>query len=70
MFFTWRLIATVMSFTDTGSVAMVSDHSDWPSERSCIAAIERIYKMPRDPEVVDGHRITFKAKAICMPVTP
>ena len=67
---TWRLMATVVSFSDTGSVAMVSDHSDWPSERACIAAIEKVYKVPREPDMVDGHRVTFRAKAICIPVQP
>jgi hypothetical protein len=66
----WRLIASILAVSDTGSIALVSDHSDWPSERACMQAVQRIYTMPREPQAINGHRITLKASAACMPVTP
>ena len=66
----WRLIATVMAMTDTGSIAIVSDHHDWPSERACWQAVEAIYSLPKEPMTLNGHTVTVKVSASCRPVAP
>jgi hypothetical protein len=66
----WRLVASVLAVSDTGSIAVVTDHTDWPSERSCIAAVEQLYKAPQDSPVIGGRKITLKITASCMVVTP
>ena len=30
----WRLMASVLVISDTDSVSLVSDHSDWPNEQA------------------------------------
>ena len=32
----WRLMASVLVVSETGSVSLVSDNTDWPSEQACI----------------------------------
>jgi hypothetical protein len=66
----WRLIASVLAVSDTGSIALVSDAHDWPSQRACEQAIEKLYAVPREPQLIGGHRITMKVSASCQPVTP
>ena len=66
----WRLIASVLAVSDTGSISLVSDHSDWPSQRGCEQAIERLYTVPREPQTIGGHKVTLKVSASCLPVAP
>lgn len=66
----WRLVASVIAVSDTGSIALVTDHTDWPSERSCIAAVEQLYKAPEVPPVIGGRKIALKISASCMAVVP
>jgi hypothetical protein len=66
----WRLVASIIAVSDTGSIALVTDHTDWPSERSCIAAVEQLYKAPAETPVVGGRRIALKISASCMAVVP
>ena len=66
----WRLIASVIAVSDTGSIALVTDHTDWPSERSCIQAVEQLYKAPQESPVIGGRKIALKISASCMAVVP
>jgi hypothetical protein len=66
----WRLFATVLAVSDTGSIALNSVHSDWPSERSCISATETIYSAAKPTQSFGGHNVTIKISAACLPVTP
>ncbi|MBO4221976.1 hypothetical protein [Bradyrhizobium neotropicale] len=71
MFFTWRLFASVLAISDTGSLALTSEHSDWASERACRAAVQQIYATPRQqPLAVGGHQVTVKMNATCLQVVP
>ena len=66
----FRLFATVLAVSDTGSIALNSVHSDWPSERACIAATENIYSVSQPTQSFGGHNVTIKISATCMPVAP
>jgi hypothetical protein len=66
----WRLFASIVAITDNGSIAMSNDQTDWPTERSCMAAIEQIYVAPRGSQTIGGHPVTFRIKAACLRVEP
>jgi hypothetical protein len=71
MWATWRLFATVVAMTDTGSIAMMSDHSDWPSQPACQRAAQLIYEAPRQqPARLGDHLVTVKMTATCVEVRP
>ena len=65
----WRLFATVLAVSDTGSIALNSEHTDWPSERSCISATESIYGVSKPTQSFAGHNVTVVIRASCMQVT-
>ncbi|MCA1452860.1 hypothetical protein I6F35_06445 [Bradyrhizobium sp. BRP22] len=66
----WRLMASVLVVSDAGSIALTSEHTDWPSERACIHVVQSIYSIPPTAQVIGGHRVTIKMSASCVPVTP
>lgn len=65
----WRLMASVLAVSDSGSIALVSDHSDWPSQRACEQAVQQLYIAP-EPQIVGSRRVHFKVSASCVPVAP
>jgi hypothetical protein len=68
---TWRLFASVVAVTDSGDIAMSNERTDWPSERSCMTAIQQIYSPPVPAtQSIGGHKVTIKVSAMCMPVVP
>lgn len=63
----WRLMASILMMSDTGSVSLVVSHTDWPDEASCRAILQSHYTSPPDREF-NGHRVTVKISASCVPV--
>jgi len=63
----WRLMATILVISDTGSVSMTVSHTDWPSEQQCIEIIQSHYQAP-PPKEFNGHTVTAKVSASCVPV--
>ena len=63
----WRLMASVLVMSDTGSVSLVSDATDWPDQPACMQVLQSHYQPP-PPQTVEGHRITMKISASCVPV--
>jgi hypothetical protein len=66
----WRLFASVIAVTDSGDIAMSNERSDWPTERSCMAAIQQVYTGPPEPQTIGGRRVTIRVRAMCMQVNP
>jgi hypothetical protein len=67
----WRVFASVLAISDTGSIALTSEHSDWPSERACLLAVQRLYTAPRQqPVKVGEHEISIRMTATCMEIAP
>jgi hypothetical protein len=65
-----RLMASVLVVLETGSVSLVSDATDWPSEQACIQVVQNIYSIPPTAQVIGGFKVTIKMSASCVPVTP
>jgi hypothetical protein len=63
----WRLMATILVMSDTGSVSLVATHTDWPDETSCRQILQSHYTPPPDKEF-NGHKVTAKISASCVPV--
>jgi hypothetical protein len=64
----WRLMASILVMSDTGSVSLVTQSTDWPDEVSCRETLQSHYSVP-PPQSVDGHRVTIKISASCVPVS-
>jgi hypothetical protein len=65
----WRLMASLLVMSDTGSVSLVTSHTDWPSEAQCRGVIASHYQQPRPIEML-GHAVDVKISASCVPVEP
>jgi len=63
----FRLMATILVMSDTGSVSLVATHTDWPSEQQCRAVLASHYTPP-PPTIFNGHEVTAKVSASCVPV--
>jgi len=63
----WRLMATILAMTDTGSISLVVSHTDWPDEVACRQIMQSHYTPPPPTEIA-GHLITTKISASCVPV--
>lgn len=63
----WRLLASVLALTDTGSVSVTSEHSDWPTEVQCNEVLQKFYTAS-PPQQLDGHRVTVRISGVCVPV--
>jgi len=63
----FRLMATILVMSDTGSVSLVATHTDWPSEAQCRAVLVSHYTTP-PPTIINGHDVTAKISASCVPV--
>jgi len=63
----WRLMASILVMSDTGSVSLSLTHSDWPSEPQCRAVINSHYQQPK-PIEMNGHAVVAKISASCVPV--
>jgi hypothetical protein len=65
----WRLMATILAVSDTGSVSLVATHTDWPTELQCRDMLVSHYTPP-PPTIFNGHEITAKVSASCVLVVP
>ncbi len=65
----WRLMATILVVSDTGSVSLDTSHTDWPSEQQCRQIIASHYQSP-PPREFNGHTIAAMVSASCVPVNP
>jgi hypothetical protein len=65
----WRLMATILVMSDTGSVSLVATHTDWPTEQQCRELIQTHYQSPQ-PKELNGHLVTAKVSASCVPINP
>jgi hypothetical protein len=63
----WRLMASVIAVSGTGDVSLVLSHTDWPDEAQCRSVIASHYTPP-PPKEINGHIITVKISASCVPV--
>jgi len=65
----WRLMATIMMMSDTGSIAIVQHHTDWPTERGCKETVQTHYKQGTGNTATLGtHNITMRITATCIPI--
>jgi hypothetical protein len=63
----WRLMASILAMSDTGSVSVVVSHTDWATEQQCAEIIGSHYQSP-PPREFNGHTVTVKISASCVPV--
>ena len=63
----WRLLFTMIVVSDTGSVSVTSDHTDWPTQEICQRMAATMYTVPKT-STVNGRRLTAEARAVCVPV--
>lgn len=61
----WRLMASVLVVSDTGSVTMVAQNTDWPSEQACQQAIETMYRTPPSAQI-GKTRLDIRTNAQCI----
>jgi len=62
----WRLMATVLMMSDTGSIALSQSHTDWPSEHSCRRAVQTHFnKSHGDTATLGGRAVTIRITATC-----
>jgi len=65
----WRLMFTMLAVSNNGGLAVVTDHTDWPTERACRYAARELYDTP--PTItLGGVVVTINAKVSCVPVNP
>lgn len=65
----WKLFATVVALSDTGSISVALSESTFASRQSCEAAIAQLFTQPGQHEQ-DGHRYTVRPNAKCLPDGP
>jgi hypothetical protein len=63
----WRLMASIMMISDSGGISVATQNTDWPDEVSCRETMRDYYTTP-PPTTVEGHHITIKVNAACVPV--
>ena len=63
----WRLMAFIVGMSDTGSVSMVTSHTDWPNEVACRQILQSHYTAP-PTTIFNGHEVAVKISASCVPV--
>jgi hypothetical protein len=63
----WRLMYALIVVSDTGSIAVDSSHSDWPSQVSCEYAATTLYAIPPSA-TIHGVKVTMKSNVQCVPV--
>lgn len=64
----WRLFVTILAVSDTGAPSISQDHSDWPTEQRCTAAVEQLYAIKSDTVRMHNHEIQVRIEATCVPV--
>jgi len=60
-------MATILVMSDTGSVSLVATHTDWPDEMACRQILASHYQPP-PVSSFNGHNVTAKISASCVPV--
>ena len=60
-------MASILMMSDTGSISVATQNTDWPDEVSCRETLRDYYSAP-PPTTVEGHRVTVKVSASCVPV--
>ncbi|WP_035691821.1 hypothetical protein [Bradyrhizobium elkanii] len=60
----WKLFATVLALTDTGSVSITSIATDFANREACKAAARDLYP-PIIERELQGHRLSIRAAAEC-----
>ena len=65
----WRLMASILVISDTGSVSLVAEHTDWPTELQCRDMLVSHYTPP-PPTIFNGHEVAAKVSASCVLVVP
>jgi len=63
----WRLMYAMIVVSNTGSVAVDSHSTDWPSQAACDQAARTLYSIPPSA-VIDGVKLTMKTNVQCVPV--
>jgi hypothetical protein len=63
----WRLMASILVMSDTGSVSLTLSHTDWPTEQQCREIVNSHYQPPK-PIEMNGHAVVAKISASCVPV--
>ena len=63
----WRLMYAMIVVSDSGSVAVDSHATNWPSQQVCEEMIRTLYSTP-ETSVIGGHKLTIKTNAQCVPV--
>ena len=63
----WRLMYAMIAVTDAGSVAIDSNHTEWPTQQACEFAAKTLYNVP-PTAVINNVRITIKTQVQCVPV--
>lgn len=60
----WKLFATVLAISDTGSVPVSSIATDFADRGACQAAARQLYPATMDREL-QGHKISIRSAAEC-----
>jgi hypothetical protein len=55
--------------SNTGSVSVDSNHTDWPSREACEYAAQTLYQVPPSA-TINGARLQMKTNVQCVPVDP
>jgi hypothetical protein len=62
----WKLFATVLVMSDTGSVAVSSIATDFANRAACMAVAHELYPAKIE-QTLQGHVVTVRTSAECRP---
>jgi hypothetical protein len=57
----------MLAVSNSGSIAIDSHHTDWPTEQACQHAARTLYTTP-ERATINGVQITIKLNVQCVPV--
>lgn len=62
----WKLFATVLAVSDTGSISTTGFVTDFNDPRACALAVHDLFSQPGQANI-NGHIITIKVRGECRP---
>jgi hypothetical protein len=62
----WRLFVTMIVMSDTSSVSVSQDNSDFPSQQACINAQHELYREPNHDLIMNGRAVHIHSETRCV----
>jgi hypothetical protein len=62
----WKLFATLLVVSDTGSVSMTVTTAEFTTQNACIAVGRELFTVDGE-SVLNGHKVVIKPRFACRP---